>query len=86
MTDLIMDLYEFTCSRRMGGALDHPEYREHLLAAQVQEERLRSLLDAEGVQLLRDLLYERSCQHAVEQEAIFRATLALCKELRGILL
>lgn len=85
MTDLMMELYEFTCQRRLGYGLDCPEYREYLHAAQAQETCLQSLLDSDGKQVLRDMLYERSCQHAMEQQAMFQASFALCKELHGIL-
>lgn len=84
MNDLLTTLYEFLSQRRMGQVWDDPEYSTCRSYANLHEKALRARLDPECTQLLEDLLYELSCQHAVELETIFRATLSLSRELGGL--
>ena len=81
MTDLMNSLYEFVTARRMGRIFDDPEYRSITSSAQGKEDRLRELLDQDGNKLLTDLMNEQLLQFALEMEAMFQATVTLCREL-----
>lgn len=85
MTDLMLALYEFATSRRMGGLMEDPEYADFSRCAKLQEQKLRARLDDSGKRNLDDLLGELDLEHSVEQEAIFRAALSLSQELNGLL-
>ncbi len=81
MNDLTNALYEFVTARRMGRVFDDPEYRSITSSAQGKEDRLRELLDQDGNKLLTDLMNEQLLQFALEMEAMFQATVTLCREL-----
>ena len=85
MTDLMLALYKFTASRRMGHLMEDPEYADFSRCAKLQEQKLRARLDDGGKQNLDDLLGELELERGVEQEAMFRATLSLSRELNGLL-
>ena len=85
MTDLMLALYEFTASRRIGCLMEDPEYADFSRCAKLQEEKLRSRLDTGGKQNLDDLLGELELERSIEQEAMFRAALSLSRELNGLL-
>ena len=85
MTDLMLALYEFTASRRMGYLMEDPEYADFSRCAKLQEERLRARLDDAGNQTLDALLGELELERGVEQEAMFQAALSLSRELNGLL-
>lgn len=85
MSDLMRTLYAFVMEHRMGGVWDDAEYRSFSSRAQLQEDKLRALLDQEGRQILDDLLGELRLQNNVEMETLFRATVGLCRELNGVL-
>ena len=85
MTDLMLALYEFTASRRMGYLMEEPEYADFSLCVKLQEQKLRTRLDDSGKQNLDDLLGELELEHSVEQEAMFQAALSLSRELNGLL-
>ena len=85
MTDLMLALYEFTASRRMGCVMEDPEYADFSRCARLQEQTLRARLDDASKQNLDDLLDELKLERSVEQEAMFQAALALSRELNGLL-
>lgn len=78
-------LYEFTLTRRMAPSSEDPEYDDFVRCAGLQEKRLRTRLDEAGLQALDNLLTELDNRHSVESEALFRAALALSRELNGLL-
>ena len=84
MTDLMLALYEFAVSRRMGYLMEDPEYADFSRCAKLQEQKLRARLDEAGRQNLDDLLQELREEHSVEQEAMFQAALSLSRELTGL--
>ena len=85
MTDLMLALYNFACSHRMGRLMEDPEYADFSRCAKLQEERLRARLDDAGKQNLDNLLGELELEHSAEQEAIFQAAFSLSRELNGLL-
>lgn len=85
MTDLMLALYEFTASRRMGYLMEDPEYADFSRCAKLQEQKLRTRLDDGENQNLDDLLGELELERSVEQEAMFQAALSLSRELNGLL-
>ena len=85
MTDLMLALYEFAVSRRMGCLMEDPEYADFSRCATLQKDRLRTRLDDAGKQNLDDLMEELRLEHSVEQEAIFQAAFSLSRELNGLL-
>ena len=85
MTDLMLALYEFTASRRMGHLMEDPDYADFSRCAKAQEARLRARLDAQAEQHLDALLTELDSEHSVEQESMFLAALSLARELNGLL-
>lgn len=85
MTDLMLALYEFTVSRRMGCLMEDPEYADFSRCGNLQKGRLRARLDDAGRQNLDDLLDELNLEHGAEQEAMFQAAFSLSRELNGLL-
>ncbi len=85
MTDLMLALYEFAVSRRMGYLMEDPEYADFSRCAKLQQDRLRARLDDAGKDNLNDLLAELRLAHSVEQEAVFQAAFSLSRELNGLL-
>ncbi|MBO5918228.1 MAG: hypothetical protein J6Q14_05635 [Oscillospiraceae bacterium] len=84
MTDLMLALYEFAASRRMGYLMEDPEYADFSRCAKLQEQKLRAHLDDVGKQNLDNLLQELQGEHSVEQEAMFQAALSLSRELNAL--
>ena len=85
MTDLMLALYEFAVSRRMGYLMEDPEYDDFSRCVKLQKEKLCARLDDVGKQNLDDLLDELYLEHSAEQEAIFQAAFSLSRELNGLL-
>ena len=85
MTDLMLALYEFTASRRMGCLMEDPEYADFSRCIKLQEQKLRARLDDGGKQNLDDLLGELELERSVEQEAMFQAAFSLSRELNSLL-
>lgn len=82
MSDAVKLLYQFIQNRRLGPLLwADPDYQEVSHCRQVQEDRLRALLDEEGCQVLDAMLEELFNEQSLEQAALFQATLSLCREL-----
>ena len=84
MTELMRSLYEYTLAHRYVQPVCDPEYRSADTSAQIQEDRLRQMLDPEGRKALGAVLDELSLLHSLELEAMFQATLALSRELTGL--
>ncbi len=85
MTDLMLALYQFAVTRRMGSLMEDPEYADFSRCAKQQEESLRTRLDAAGKKNLDDLLGELELEHSAQQEAVFQAAFSLSRELNGLL-
>ena len=85
MTDLMLALYEFAASRRMGSLMEDPEYADFSRCAKLQKDRLLARLDDAGKENLDNLLAELNLEHSVEQEAMFQAAFSLSRELSGLL-
>ena len=83
MTDLLKQLYSFTLEQ-MDQSGGDPEYESFCRCARQQEARLRAALDDRGRTALDDMLYELQCRHSAELEALFQASIALCRELSGL--
>lgn len=84
MTDLMENLYEFLIRQRVDALLANTEYPDFAACQALQEEKLRAMLNENGQALLDDLLTELSFQHSAELEAMFRASMGLCRELSGL--
>lgn len=85
MTDLMLALYQFAVTRRMGCLMEDPEYADYSRCIKLQTERLRARLDDAGKQNLDALLDELELEHCAEQEAAFQAAFSLSRELNGLL-
>jgi len=86
MTDLMTTLYHFVQEHRIQWVCQDPEYQSFAERANRKEQALRDKLDEEETKLLDAMLDEQLNQNAVEQEAVFHAAVALCRELNGMLL
>ena len=84
MTERMRSLYEYTLTHRYVQPTCDPEYRSADTSAEIQEDRLRQMLDPEGCRALGVMLDELSLVHSLELEAMFQATLALSRELAGL--
>ena len=85
-TDLMNTLYDYVLTQSKSYLAVHPEYEDFCRRAAEKEQSLRACLEEGEEGLLKDLLGELWLRHQAEQEATFRATLALCRELgRGAL-
>ena len=80
MTKLMQPLFTFTMEHK-GNVAYLPEYRQTIQRAERKETALRQQLGAEHQQLLDELLSELGEQAFLEQEHLFLATIALCREL-----
>ena len=85
MTDLMLALYQFAVTRRMGSLMEDPEYADFSRCAEQQEERLRDRLDDAGKKNLDDLLGKLELERSAEQEVLFQAAFSLSRELNGLL-
>jgi len=85
MTDLMLTLYQFAVTRRMGYLMEDPEYADCSRCVRLQAERLRARLDDAGKKNLDDLLGELELERSVELEAMFQAAFSLSRELNGLL-
>jgi len=84
MTDLMENLYEFLIRQRVDALLANTEYPDFAACQALQEEKLRAVLDEDGKKHLDSMLLELSNQHTAELEAVFQASLVLCRELSGL--
>lgn len=85
MTDLMLTLYNFASSHRMGCLMESQEYSDFSRCAKLQEQKLRARLDDAGKQNLDDLLGELDGERSVELDAMFQTALSLSRELNGLL-
>lgn len=85
MTDLMDNLYEFLITQRVDALLANTEYPDFSACQALQEEKLRTVLDEDGKKYLDSMLLELSNQHTAELTALFQASVALCRELNGLL-
>ena len=84
MTEVMNTLYQFIQEYRIGPLIQGSrDYREYCRCSRIQEDRLRAMLDEKGAETLESMLQELSNQHCEELIAMFRATMALCRELNG---
>ncbi len=81
MTDLMRTLYRYIQEHLDAWLCQDPEYRQFAASAEVWEERLCARLDPEELKLYKTLRDEQLNVDSVEQEAVFQATLSLCREL-----
>ena len=86
MTDLLTTLYEHIAVHHMGIVWNDPEYESSARCIETHTAALHSQLSDTNRKHLDILLDELTHQHSVELEAMFQSTLALCRELNGVLL
>ena len=80
MTRLSSVLYQYVLERSEAFLALMPEYPDCRLSDE-KEAALRAALSPEACILLDDLLRERALQHGAEREAVFQASISLCREL-----
>jgi len=81
MNDLMKVLYSYIQERLDIWLCQDPEYRQFAAGVEAREEKLRAMLDPEGLKLYKALQDEQLNENSVLQEAVFQATLSLCREL-----
>ena len=84
MDDLVKCLYDFVQTHRMGSLHDNEEYQEYTKSAKLQKERVREYLTEEQQIELNLLVDAINAQDSIESEHLFRAALALSKELSAL--
>ena len=86
MSDLFTALYDHALTQSRAYLALAPEYAQSCLYSEEKEAALAARLGPEESSLLRGLLDELSLQQAEEQRALFRAALALRRDLDLVLL
>ena len=81
MTRLSSVLYQYVLEHSEAFLALMPEYPACRRFSDEKEAALRAALSPEACILLDDLLRERALQHGAEREAVFQASLSLCREL-----
>ena len=81
MTLLSSVLYQYVLEHSEAFLALMPEYPDCRRFSDEKEAALRAALSPEACILLDDLLRERALQHGAEREAVFQASLSLCREL-----
>ena len=81
MTRLSSVLYQYVLERSEAFLALMAEYPDCRRFSGEREAALRAVLSPDARILLDDLLRERALQHRAEQEAVFQASLSLCREL-----
>ncbi len=81
MTDLMKTLYSYIQEHLDVWLCQDPEYRQFAANAEAQEAKLRAALAPETLKVYNALRDEQLGAYSVEQEAVFQATLSLCREL-----
>lgn len=84
MDDLMKCLYEFVLEKRMGALELDQAYRDSVRAVLIQEEKLRERLNEDLRQEAGLLMMAVTNQKAIESEHLFRASLALARELNAL--
>ena len=85
MDDLMKCLYGFMLEHRLGSLHEDPEYEQAAFDASIQEKRVRESLDQEQRKELDQFINMRTLQDSLMSEHIFRAALALSRELNDLL-
>lgn len=84
MDDLMKCLYELIMERRMGALELDQEYRDSVRTVSMQEKKLWEQLNEDQRQEVELLMMEVTNQNIIEQEYLFRASLALARELNAL--
>ena len=84
MDDLMKCLYQFVLENRTGSLRDDPNYGESSFDAEIQRKRLQESLNQEQQKELDRLIDKLTIQNAITDEYIFRAALALARELNAL--
>ena len=77
MTRLSSVLYQYVLEHSEAFLALMPEYPD----CRRFSDEMRAALSPEACIILDDLLRERALQHGAEREAVFQASLSLCREL-----
>lgn len=85
MDDLMKCLYGFMLEHRLGSLHEDLEYGETAFDTDIQEKRLRECLNQEQQEELDCLLNKITAKDCIVSEHIFRAALALSRELNALL-
>ncbi len=81
MSELMKALYSYIQEHLDVWLCQDPEYLQFAANAEAQEAKLRASLDPEELKVYNALRDEQLGAYSVEREAIFQATLSLCREL-----
>ncbi len=84
MDDLMNCLYQFILENRLGNLREDEEYKAISSDINLQEERLRGCLNKKQRKELNWLLDAITHQDSIVNEHIFRASLALARELSAL--
>ena len=84
MGGLIKCLYEFALEKRMAELEIDQEYRDSIRTVQMQEKKVREILNEDQWQEIDLLMRETSAQDSIEREYLFRAALELAGELNAL--
>ena len=84
MTELINALYNFLQDHYLSGISQDPGYEKAIGYAETRQELLSRQLNDSQRQLLTGMLAELRLAHTMEQMRLFRATLALSRELSAL--
>ena len=84
MTELTNSLYEFLTKHYIHSIIQDPEYEKAVGYAEAKQELLSCQLNEDQRQLLKSMLDEINLAHTMECFRIFQATLALSRELTGL--
>lgn len=84
MDDLMKCLYELIMERRMGALELDQEYRDSVRTVSMQEKKLWEQLNEDQRQEVELLMMEVTNQNIIEREYLFRASLALARELNAL--
>ena len=84
MNDLTNALYEFLTEHYIHGIIQDPEYATAIGYAEAKQELLCRQLTEDQRRLFQSMLKELNLAHTMEQMRLFHATLALSRELAGL--
>lgn len=84
MNDLMMCLYEFVLEKRMTALEIDQKYIDSIRTLQMQEKKVREILNEDQRQEINLLMMEASAQNSIEREYLFRAALGLAGELNAL--
>lgn len=85
MTELINTLYNFLTHHSSAGIWNDPEYENAVACAEKKQTLLDQQLNENQRRLLRELLDELELAHHMEKTQLFQASLALNRELSGLI-